>query len=60
MPGDSSNFGSVSESQTTTPYINESMSYKSWKNKVLMWQLATSCKKDQQAVVVSPVLLDKC
>ena len=43
-----SNGGTVNTTRnrkTTPPIFKEGMSYKSWKNKINMWQLVTSVKK---------------
>ena len=42
----------TSNRKTTQPQSKESMSYKSWKNRVEMWQLVTSIPKKEQAIVI--------
>ena len=41
----------TSNRKTTPPQFKEEMSYKSWKNKIQMWQLVTSTDKKEQAIV---------
>ena len=39
--------------KTTPPTFKEGLSYKSWKNKINMWKLVSSIKKEQQAIIVT-------
>ena len=57
MP-DNHNTNASLNRKTTPPIFKEGMSYKSWKNKIDMWQLATSVKKEEQAIVVLLESLD--
>ena len=34
------------------PRFNQDISYKSWKNKIEMWQLVTSIEKKEQGIIV--------
>ena len=48
----------TSNGKTTPPQFKEGMSYKSWKNKIQMWQLLISTDKKEQAIVVLLESLD--
>ena len=41
-----------SNRKTTPPKFKESMPYRTWKNKLKMWQIVTSVPKTEQALVV--------
>ena len=48
----------TSNRKTTPPQFKEGMSYKSWKNKIQMWQLVIYTDKKEQAIVVLLQSLD--
>ena len=42
----------MSSKKKTPPRFNQDISYKSWKNKIEMWQLVTSIEKKEQGIIV--------
>ena len=42
----------MSSKKKNPPRFNQDISYKSWKNKIEMWQLVTSIEKKEQGIIV--------
>ena len=52
------NVSAISNRKTIPPQFKESMSYKSWRNRVQMWQLVASILKKEQAILIILASLD--
>ena len=42
----------TSSKKKKTPRFNQDISYRSWKNKIKMWQLVTCIEKKEQGIIV--------